>query len=106
VARRSGRRKHVPHRTCVACRTTRPKRDLVRVVRTPEGKVLVDPRGKAPGRGAYLCRRRACWTTALTQRRLESALRSSLPPESIATLQAYGERLPETVEESAEAPTK
>lgn len=106
MARRSGRRRHVPHRTCVACRATRPKRDLVRIVRTPEGEVLVDPRGKAPGRGAYLCRQRSCWTTALAQRRLEKALRSSLAPDSIATLQAYGESLPETLEEPGEAITE
>lgn len=105
MAKKPRRRKHVPHRTCVACRRTRPKRELVRVVRTPEGEVLIDPRGKASGRGAYLCRRRACFAIGLTQRRLERALKTALAPESLATLQSYGESLPETVEEPVEATT-
>jgi predicted RNA-binding protein YlxR (DUF448 family) len=52
--------KKIPQRTCVACGTTRDKRDLVRVVRSPEGTVLVDPTGKRSGRGAYVCRDSAC----------------------------------------------
>jgi len=55
------RRKHVPQRTCVACRQVKPKRELIRVVRAPDGKITVDETGKAHGRGAYLCRDRACW---------------------------------------------
>lgn len=50
----------IPQRTCVACGTTRDKRDLVRVVRSPEGTALVDPTGKRSGRGAYVCRDAAC----------------------------------------------
>src|ERR671916_796064 len=49
--------RHIPERTCVACRSPRPKRELVRVVRAPDGTVTVDDTGKKSGRGAYLCRR-------------------------------------------------
>jgi len=56
--------KHIPHRTCVGCRTVLPKRSLVRLVRRPEG-VQVDPTGKLAGRGAYLHNRRSCWEKGL-----------------------------------------
>ncbi len=55
------RPKHVPQRTCVVCRSERGKRELVRIVRTPDGAVRVDPTGKVAGRGAYLCKARPCW---------------------------------------------
>ncbi|TMG55269.1 MAG: YlxR family protein [Chloroflexi bacterium] len=55
-----GPARRLPQRTCVACRTTRAKRELVRVVRSPQGELSVDLRGKAPGRGAYLCADPAC----------------------------------------------
>lgn len=47
--------RHVPMRTCVVCREKRPKRELLRIVRTPEGEVVVDPVGRANGRGGYVC---------------------------------------------------
>ena len=53
-----------PTRSCIACRTARPKRDLLRVVRAPDGQVAIDPTGRAPGRGAYLCRDASCWDAA------------------------------------------
>jgi predicted RNA-binding protein YlxR (DUF448 family) len=61
------------------CRTAREKRDLVRVVRTPDGRVQLDPTGRASGRGAYLCRDAACWTGALKRGTLDRALASQLP---------------------------
>jgi predicted RNA-binding protein YlxR (DUF448 family) len=94
MSRRPQRRKHQPQRTCVACRTVRPKRELVRVVRTPEGAVIVDETGKRNGRGAYLCRQRACWEAALAQRRLDHALKTTLTPEAEAQLQEYAAGLP------------
>jgi len=51
----TGQPRRAPQRTCVACRTTRDKRDLLRVVRAPDGSVSFDASGKAAGRGAYLC---------------------------------------------------
>ena len=70
-----GRGKHVPQRTCVVCRTVHDKRELVRLVRTPEGLLVVDKTGKQSGRGAYLCRQRSCWEAALKGRQLAKALK-------------------------------
>lgn len=70
-----------PQRTCVACRTERQKRDLVRIVRQPSGEVVLDASGRINGRGAYLCADGACWSTALRKSSLERALGVPLPPE-------------------------
>ncbi len=68
-----------PTRTCVACRTARQKRELVRVVRTLTGEVVMDPTGKAPGRGAYVCADPACQQLAITKGALRRALEVSIP---------------------------
>jgi predicted RNA-binding protein YlxR (DUF448 family) len=86
--------RHVPERTCVACRQTRPKRELIRVVRTPDGHVELDPTGKKSGRGAYVCARRSCWDLALRKGRLEHELHVTISPEDRAALDAYVETLP------------
>ncbi len=96
------RRKHVPIRTCVACRQTAGKRALIRIVRSPEG-VQVDPRGKMPGRGAYLHPVRGCWERALATRALDRALRTTLSPQERAALEAYAATLPHELEEPAES---
>ena len=85
--------KHIPQRTCVACRSTSAKRAFVRVVRTPEGTVEVDPAGKRNGRGAYLCASRSCWEDALKKDRLARALRTTVSPADAVALRAYAERL-------------
>ena len=72
------RRKHIPLRSCIACREKLPKRELIRIVRTPEGTLEVDPKGKRAGRGAYLCRKRQCSETALTSGRLSQALKTKV----------------------------
>ena len=77
-----------PMRTCVACRTERPKRELVRVVRRPDGSVALDASGRSAGRGAYLCADGACWSAALKKHSLERALEASLPPDLRAQLAA------------------
>ena len=82
------KQRHVPERTCVACRTSRPKRALVRLVYTDDG-IVVDETGKRNGRGAYLCRRLSCWTLALNRGSLNKALRTTLRPEDIAFLREY-----------------
>ncbi|RME99161.1 MAG: YlxR family protein [Chloroflexi bacterium] len=69
------RQKHRPQRTCIACRQTKDKRDLVRVVRTPDQHVVIDPTGKANGRGVYLCRQASCWQKGLKKERLSHALK-------------------------------
>ena len=66
--------KKIPMRMCVACRTMRPKKELVRIVRTPEGEVLADTTGRMNGRGAYVCRDTECLKKAIKIRALERAL--------------------------------
>jgi predicted RNA-binding protein YlxR (DUF448 family) len=73
--------RRVPTRTCVACRTPRAKRELVRVVRRPDGTVAVDETGRLPGRGAYLCRDAACFDRAGRRRALGHALRTEIPAD-------------------------
>jgi len=81
--------KHNPQRTCIACRDVKNKRELIRIVRTPEGKVVVDPTGKANGRGAYLCRQAICWEISLEKNMLGRALKVTLSTEDSAALQHY-----------------
>jgi len=69
------RPRHVPQRTCIACRKVDTKRGLVRLVRQTEGHVMIDMTGKRPGRGAYLCAERGCWETALKRKAVERALK-------------------------------
>ena len=73
--------KHIPERQCLGCREMKPKPELVRVVRSPEGAVSVDLRGKAPGRGAYVCRSADCLKKALRSKALGRALEVEIPPE-------------------------
>lgn len=84
------KKRHIPIRTCVACRETDEKRDLMRVVRSPEGEVGFDPKGKLSGRGAYVCARQSCIALAQKQKKLERALKVSIvPAELFVTLSAY-----------------
>jgi len=65
----------------VACRKVKAKRELVRLVRTPEGNIEIDTTGKKAGRGAYLCRELTCWEAGLKDDRLERALRCTISPD-------------------------
>ncbi len=87
------RPKHVPVRTCVACRATEAKRELVRVVRTPEGRVELDPTGKKAGRGAYVHETRECWELALKKDALSRALKVTVGAEDREALRQHAERL-------------
>jgi hypothetical protein len=69
----------VPTRSCVHCRASRPKLELLRVIRTPDGGVAYDPTGKANGRGAYVCHDEACIAGATGRGGLARALGTSLP---------------------------
>jgi hypothetical protein len=71
--------RRVPQRTCVACGRIRPKRELVRIVRTPGGEIKVDLTGKVPGRGAYVCPEPPCAERAVKEGRLRHALEASVP---------------------------
>jgi predicted RNA-binding protein YlxR (DUF448 family) len=90
------RRKHVPQRTCVACRQVRPKKELIRIVRSPEGDIEVDETGKKSGRGAYLCRNKACWEIALAKSKLEYALETEIRVEEKDRLWQHSRSLPDT----------
>lgn len=67
-----------PTRTCCVCGAKRPKRELVRIVRTPEGDVHVDARGREPGRGAYVCADELCLERGRKARKLDRALKTSI----------------------------
>lgn len=71
--------KTIPIRRCVGCSEKKPKVELLRVVRMSDGTVAIDRAGKAPGRGAYLCRDAECFKKALKKRRLEQTLHSKVP---------------------------
>jgi predicted RNA-binding protein YlxR (DUF448 family) len=85
--------RHVPQRTCVACRRVAGKRALIRLVRTDEG-VIVDATGKRSGRGMYLHPNQACWQAALKGGRIEQALRTKLSAANRQTLNDYAQTLP------------
>jgi predicted RNA-binding protein YlxR (DUF448 family) len=76
----------------VGCRTVQPKRQLVRLVRTAQDTVEVDPTGKAQGRGAYLHNRRSCWQSALAGHALDQALKVTLTEADRARLRAHGDK--------------
>jgi len=78
--------RHVPIRQCVGCGTKRPKRELVRVVRTPQGDVVVDPTGRKAGRGAYICPSQECLELAVRSRRLQKSLEHDVTQELVAEL--------------------
>lgn len=72
-------KKKIPMRQCVGCRTMFPKKELIRVVRSPEGEISLDFRGKKPGRGAYVCPNPACLEKARKQRSLERNFSCQIP---------------------------
>ena len=84
--------KKIPMRMCVACREMKPKKDLIRIVRTPEGAVVLDSTGKRSGRGAYVCPDPACLTKARKSRALERAFETEIPREVYDALEAQLER--------------
>ena len=73
--------KKIPMRQCVGCREMKAKKELVRVVRSPEGEISLDFPGKAPGRGAYVCPQAECLRRAIKSRALERGLDCQIPQE-------------------------
>ncbi|GCF07044.1 hypothetical protein KDI_06080 [Dictyobacter arantiisoli] len=88
------KQKHLPLRTCIACRENKPKRELLRIVRTPDGHVLIDATGKKSGRGAYLCARLSCWQKALKEHRIEQVFETVISDEDRQGLDDYVATLP------------
>ena len=80
--------KKIPMRQCLGCREMKPKRELIRVVRSPEGAISIDLRGKANGRGAYICPDTQCLKKAIRAKALARALEVEIPQEIYDTLLA------------------
>ena len=74
--------KHLPQRTCIACKNTRTKKELIRLVLTGENLVEIDLSGKKNGRGAYLCQSYSCWEQGLKRNRLDYALKIKIAPSN------------------------
>lgn len=87
------RSKHDPKRTCVACHSVQSKRDLVRIVIDRDGQLSIDETGKAPGRGAYLCGKAACFHSAAESSALNRALKTELTDSDRALLRQHGDSL-------------
>lgn len=73
--------KKIPMRQCLGCREMKPKRELIRAVRSPEGDISLDFKGRAPGRGAYICPDPECLKKAIKGRALERVFSSQIPQE-------------------------
>lgn len=79
--------KKIPMRQCVGCREMKPKKELIRVVKSPEGEVFLDFKGKKPGRGAYVCPDGACLKKARKAKALERAFSAPMPDEVYEALE-------------------
>jgi uncharacterized protein len=84
--------RHIPERSCVACRHKKEKRELIRLV-CNSNKVEIDLQGKMPGRGAYLCSKPECWESGAGQNRLDHALRTKVSSENRQLLIEYARNL-------------
>lgn len=82
----NGATKKVPMRMCTGCRTHKPKKELIRVVKAPDGQISIDFHGKKSGRGAYICCDPACLEKAIKTRQLERAFSCAIPEEVIQRL--------------------
>ena len=78
--------KKIPQRTCMACQEKKDKRDLVRIVRSPEGEISVDLTGKKPGRGDYICPNLECLNKVIKSKRLERSLETAISQEIYESL--------------------
>ena len=78
--------KKIPQRTCMACQEKKDKRELVRIVRSPEGEISVDMTGKKPGRGAYICPNLECLNRVIKSKRLERSLETTISQEIYESL--------------------
>ncbi len=83
--------KKIPMRQCTGCREMKPKRELIRVVKSPEDVISLDFKGKAQGRGAYVCPNRECLKKAVRSKALERSLEIAIPEEIYAQLSAQME---------------
>ena len=80
--------KKIPVRQCLGCNEHKPKAELIRVVRSPEGDISLDTRGKKSGRGAYICHDVKCLNKARKSKRIERALDCAIPDEIYDVMEA------------------
>lgn len=81
--------KKIPIRQCVACRGHFEKPTLARIVRTKDGEIVFDAKGKVSGRGAYLCKKSECFERSIKTRALNRALETEIPEEAIEVLRRH-----------------
>jgi len=79
--------KKIPLRQCLGCREMKPKNELIRVVKSPEGEVSADFTGKKPGRGAYVCGDANCFKRVIKSNALARAFKTQIPAETIEEIQ-------------------
>lgn len=84
----------IPERSCLGCKQVLPKKQLYRIVRTPDGEVVFDPTGKKAGRGAYICPTAECLEQAIKSGRFERALELRIPEETLNNLRQAIQALP------------
>jgi len=84
----AGKTKKIPVRQCLGCNEHKPKAELIRVVRDPEGGISLDTRGKKSGRGAYICHNVKCLNKARKSKRIERALECEIPEEIYDAMEA------------------
>ena len=87
--------KKIPQRMCLGCQESKPKRELIRIVRSPEGEFSVDTTGKKPGRGAYICPKMECFNAARKSKGLERSFKSPIDKSVYELLEQQLKELPE-----------
>ena len=80
--------KKIPVRLCLGCKEPHPTKELARIVRRPEGEISYDPRGKKPGRGAYICRKPECFDAAVKTKQFAKAFKEPVAAEKLAEARA------------------
>lgn len=76
----------MPVRTCIGCKCKKPKKEMIRIIRTPDGKIEIDKTGKKPGRGAYLCVNVKCLDFTFKEKSLNKSLKQDIPPQVLDEL--------------------
>lgn len=72
------KQKKIPQRMCIGCQEMKNKKELIRIVRAPDGVISFDPTGKKSGRGAYVCRNEGCFTKAYKEKKIERAFKQAI----------------------------
>ena len=87
--------KKIPMRMCVGCRQMKEKKEMIRMLRTPENEICIDTTGKKNGRGAYICRNPQCLQMAVRNHGLERSFKMSIPKETAESLEKEMEQIAE-----------